>query len=199
LAGARYDTPDLTDGRVVGEVRSRFGRNEWIQIVIELVYLLLVLLFCSFFLIWIGYCAGAPKIGPNNTPIEQSLPFGLLYPRDRHLVIWLSVALSGVVGGASFALKWLYHSVARDLWNHDRIVWRLVVPILSGVLAVFVGFMVASGILPFLSTTTFDHFYKSLGVGFFVGYFSDNVLARLQRLAVQWFGTASDKIKSADQ
>lgn len=190
--------PDLSDGREIGEVRSRFGLKEWGQIAVELAYLLMVLAFCSGMLIWIGYCAGAPKFGPNNAPFEQTLPFGLLYPRDRHLVIWLSVALSGVVGGTSFALKWLYHSVARDLWNHDRIIWRLVVPVLSGVLAVFVGFMVTSGLLPFVATTTFDHFYKALGVGFFVGYFSDNVLARLQRLAVQWFGVASDKIKSAD-
>jgi hypothetical protein len=101
-----------------------------------------------------------------------------------------------VVGGTSFALKWLYHSVAKDSWNHDRFIWRLVVPILSGVFAVFVGFMVASGIVPFLNTDAFNHFYKSLGAGFFIGYFSDNVLAKLQRLANQWFGLAGGKVQS---
>lgn len=147
-------------------------------------------------LVRIGYCASAPKFDQNHVPIEQPLPFGLLYPVDRRLVIWLSVALSGVVGGTAFALKWHYHSVAKDMWNHDRIIWRIVVPILSGVFAVFVGFMVTSGIVPFLSTNAFDHFYKSLGGGFFIGYFSDNVLAKLQRLANQWFGLAGGNVKS---
>jgi hypothetical protein len=164
-----------------------------------LTYLLSVLALCGWLLVAIGYRAAAPEFGLNNIPIEQSLPFGLSYPRDRQFVIWLSVALSGVVGGTSFALKWLYHSVAKDAWNHDRIVWRLVVPILSGVFSVFVGFMVASGIVPFLNTNAFDHFYKSLGVGFFIGYFSDNVLAKLQRLANQWFGLAGGKVKSDDE
>ena len=155
----------------------------------------MVLAFCSWLLISIGYCAGAPRFNQNNTVIEQSLPFGLSYPRDRQFTIWLCVALSGTVGGTSFTLKWLYHTIAKDTWHHDRIIWRLVVPILSGVFAVFVGFMVASGLVPFLNTKAFDQFYWSLAVGFFIGYFSDNVLAKLQRLANQWFGLAGGKVK----
>ena len=151
---------------------------------------------CSGLLITIGYQAAANQPGLADKPIEHAMLFGLSYPRDRQFLIWVSVSLSGVVGGTAFALKWLYHSVARDTWNHDRIIWRLVVPVLSGVLAVFVGFMVASGIVPFLNTKAFDHFYEALGIGFFIGYFSDNVLAKLQRLANQWFGVAGGKVKS---
>jgi hypothetical protein len=111
------------------------------------------------------------------------------FPRQRSFLVWICVALSGAVGGATFALKWLYHTVAKGIWNRDRILWRLTVPLISGILALFLGFMIVSGLVPFLNGRSFDNFYVALGFGFFTGYFSDNVLGALQRLALQLFGT----------
>jgi fructose-specific phosphotransferase system IIC component len=107
----------------------------------------------------------------------------------------VTVALSGVVGGTAFALKWLYHSVAKWLWNSDRILWRLIVPHLSGMLALFVAAMITSGIVSVFNAEFFSNFYGALGGGFFIGYFSDNVLAALQNLAVKWFGTVDKRFQ----
>jgi len=137
-------------------------------------------------------------VAPDSPADAGHLPFDIAYPRDRRFLIWLSVALSGSAGGTAFALKWLYHSVAKWTWNRDRILWRLIVPPLSGVFAVFVAFMVSAEIVPFLNAKAFDSFYRALGAGFLLGYFSDNVLAALQNLAVRWFGTVDTKFKGSD-
>lgn len=140
-------------------------------------------------LIWIGYYVAVPS--PEDV---RKLPIaGLIYPRDRTLILWVSIALSGVAGGASFDLKWLYHSVAKWTWNRDRLLWRLMVPFLSGTLAVFVAMMIRSGVVSFLNAAFFDNFYGGLSAGFLIGYFSDNVLAALQNLAVKWFGTVDKR------
>ncbi len=191
LLSANTPPPVLSDGRRPGQIQSRFGRRAWVQIWFELAYLTGWLATCTWILLTIGYHVGAPEAAKANP-----LPFGLAYPRDRQLLIWIALTTSGSVGGTAFALKWLYHSVAKDIWNVDRLVWRMVVPGLSGVFAVFVAFMVAAGIVPFLNTKAFDQFYRALGMGFLVGYFSDNVLAKLQNLANQWFGVAGGKVKS---
>lgn len=175
---------ELTDGREPGDYETRYGWSAWAQIGLEFLFLVSVLGFISYALLTIGALVAA------DAPADAgSLPFGLKYPEDRRFLIWLSLALSGSAGGTAFALKWLYHSVAKWSWNRDRILWRMIVPILSGVFAVFVAFMVAAEIVPFLNSKAFDNFYRALGSGFLLGYFSDNVLAALQNLAIRWFGT----------
>ena len=66
------------------------------------------------------------------------------------------------------------------------------VPLLSGVLALFTAFMVSSGIVPILNRTVFDSPKVGAAFGFFVGFFSDNLLAGLQRAAKQLLGTLED-------
>jgi hypothetical protein len=55
--------------------------------------------------------------------------------------------------------------------------------------ALFTGFLFASGIIPFLKNETFDELYTLLGMGFVFGYFSDNILAAMYNLAQKVFGT----------
>lgn len=109
------------------------------------------------------------------------------------MLLAITVTLSGVAGGAAFALKWLYHSVAKWSWNRDRILWRLIVPFLSGSLAFFVSTMISADLISVFNSGFFQNFYGALGGGFFIGYFSDNVLAALQNLAVKWFGTVDKR------
>lgn len=150
----------------------------------------MVLLTCTLGLAWIGYHVAPPSPADNQTAILLGLP--IAYPKDRTFLLWLSVGLSGMVGGSCFALKWLYHSVAKGLWNRDRVLWRLIVPVLSGSVAVFVSMLVASGVLSLIDSKFFSNFYGATGTGWLVGYFSDNVLASLQKLAHKWFGTVDD-------
>ena len=49
--------------------------------------------------------------------------------------------------------------------------------------------MITAGIISVFNEDFFRDFYGALGGGFFIGYFSDNVLAALQNLAIKWFGT----------
>jgi hypothetical protein len=180
----------LTDGRAPGNFVSRYPARAWWQIGIEFSYLVGVLAAISVALLYIGALVAA------DTPADAgNLVFGIKYPEDRRFLIWLSIALSGSAGGTAFALKWLYHSVAKWTWNRDRLLWRLIVPALSGVFAVFVAFMVSAEIVPFLNAKAFDSFYRALGSGFLLGYFSDNVLAALQNLAIRWFGTVDKPSK----
>jgi hypothetical protein len=177
------DVPDVSDGRRSGDFTSRYPCNAWVQITLEFVYLCAVLGIAGALLFWVGYDLALCARQPDRN-VLSALECGV----HRELVIWLAISLAGICGGASFALKWHYHAVARWLWNRDRVIWRLTVPILSGVLAVFVAFMIAGGIVPFFNKHAFDNFYIALGFGFFAGYFSDHVLAALQRLAKHTFG-----------
>lgn len=181
---------ELTDGREPGNFRSRYPASAWAQIAGEFAFLVTILVLVAHALLIIGRLVGADSPADAGT-----LPFNIEYPEDRRFLIWVALALSGVAGGTAFALKWLYHSVAKWTWNRDRILWRLIVPALSGVFAVFVAFMVSAEIVPFLNSKAFDSFYRALGAGFLLGYFSDNVLAALQNLAVRWFGTVDSRFK----
>lgn len=184
---------ELTDERPPGHFVSRYPLSAWAQIGFEFLFLITVLGLIALALLQIGSLVAADSPADTGT-----LPFGLRYPEDRRFLIWVSIALSGSAGGTAFALKWLYHSVAKWTWNRDRLLWRFIVPPLSGVFAVFVAFMVASEIVPFLDSKAFDSFYRALGGGFLLGYFSDNVLAALQNLAVRWFGTVDSRFKHHD-
>jgi hypothetical protein len=64
--------------------------------------------------------------------------------------------------------------------------------VISGIVAVFVSFLVISGIIPFLSRASINNFYAALGLGFVAGFFSDNVIAALQNTAKRIFGTTKD-------
>ncbi|MGH7021977.1 MAG: hypothetical protein ACREEB_00140 [Caulobacteraceae bacterium] len=123
-----------------------------------------------------------------NTPLLADTPNIV-----RVLQLWLAVFFSGVLGGATFSTKWLYHSVSWNEWNRDRVVWRLSVPILGGLMAVFTGCMIMSGIIPLLSKDLFGRMVSGSGFGFFVGLFADNFLAALQKFATRLLGTLGRK------
>jgi hypothetical protein len=130
--------------------------------------------------------AKAVVLGPPHSFFPDI--FGTL-PNNMPLLVWAAAALAGACGGAASALKWLYHSIAKQQWHRDRVVWRVVVPPLSSLLSVFAGLMIVSGLIPFFSKTPFDSPATGAAFGFFVGLFSDNLLASLQKLAFRIFGT----------
>ncbi len=108
---------------------------------------------------------------------------------DLTALKWIALWVAGLMGGTVFALKWLYHSVAKGLWNQDRLLWRLIVPFNSATVAIFTGFLASSGMVPFLKGEAFDAPLPNLAFGFVFGYFSDNILAALQNFAQKIFGT----------
>lgn len=186
------DLASLTDGRREGEYKSVYPIWAWVQIVFELSYLLSVL----------GLCFAALILLAEYVLLEKQSGlvhnhFGAL-PKSMPLVTWAAVGFSGACGGCASSLKWLYHGIAKQRWHRDRLVWRITVPVLSAVLAVFVGLMIVSGLVPFLSKTPLTSPEAGAALGFFVGFFSDNVLSGLQKIAFRVFGTV-DKGSGPDK
>ena len=178
---------DYSDSRPKGDYESRYSGRAWLQIGGEGTYLLLVMVICAIHLLFLLW-------RPQSVLSELALVFRIQSTGDlpyvTHVVrLWLTVFFSGVLGGATFSLKWLYHSVSWMEWNRDRIVWRISVPIIGGLLAVFTGCMVMSGIIPLLTKELFSRLPSCAGFGFFVGLFADNFLAALQTFAKKLLGT----------
>jgi hypothetical protein len=97
--------------------------------------------------------------------------------------------LAGELGGILFAMKWLYHSVARGLWNQDRRLWRLFTPHLSGGLAFAFYALISSELLSIFSRSGVDSGTSVLAISFLVGYFSDSATAKMTEVARTIFGT----------
>jgi hypothetical protein len=186
------DLASLTDGRQIGDFRSAYPFSAWIQIICELTYLItfLVLSFTALVLL-AKYVVLEETTGPVYALIGEAR-------RTTQLVVWAAVTLSGACGGCASSLKWLYHAVAKKRWHRDRIVWRLIVPVLSATLSVFAGLMIISGLIPFLSKAPLTAPGAGAAFGFFVGFFSDNVLAGLQKVAYRMFGTLDKGSPPAD-
>lgn len=187
------DLAKLTDGRKPGDYASRYPISAWLQICVELTYLLGVTAFAAAGLVVL---AKTVLLGPPQVFFPEL--FGA-YPQNRELLVWIAAGLAGACGGCASALKWLYHTVAKQQWHRDRVIWRIVVPPLSSILSVFTGLMIVSGLIPFFSKTPFTSPATGAAFGFFVGMFSDNLLASLQKLAFQIFGTLDRKADSQSE
>jgi hypothetical protein len=173
----------LTDGRDKGYFQTRYPFRAWLHISLELFVLVGALIFALHELVMV-----AISVNNNSTFSTLIYDFGT-YPDNHDVIAWLVLGLSGFVGGLATSLKWLYHTVAKHSWNRDRTIWRLIVPGLSAVLATFSGMMISAGLLPpIFNMDTFSGLIFNAGFGFFLGLFSDNLLASLQRLAVTVFG-----------
>jgi hypothetical protein len=181
------DLNSLTDGRDEGAYATRYGVGAWFQIALELSYLVGMLSTALVGLVLMAKYAVFKE--------QSGLIFSLLGPVEhgKTLLLYATISLSGICGGCSSALKWLYHSVAKQRWHRDRVVWRLTVPPLSGTLAVFTGMMIVSGLVPFLARSWLTSLTAAAAFGFFVGLFSDNLLAALEKIAFNIFGTMNDR------
>lgn len=171
----------LTDGRPLWDWPSRYARVAWIWISTELLYLTTALGFGLLTLYQISVASHGRLPAPFWRLLLEGSSHGML--------TWGAVAVGGGCGGCAFALKWLYHGVAYGKWHQDRLVWRLIVPLLAGVLALFTALMISAGVIPIFNHTIFSTPKVGAAFGFFVGFFSDNVLAALQRVADQTLGT----------
>lgn len=176
---------EYSDGRERGEWESEYPAAAWRQIAFEAIYLLALSLIAAVHLVCL---AAAPSsiigfyLGLLSIPTPDIAQIEVVR-------LWLTVFFAGILGANVFALKWLYHTVSWKLWNQDRIVWRLFVPLQGGMLAVFTGCMILAGIVPLLNSGMFARCVTAAGYGFFVGLFADNFVAALQKLAKSLLGT----------
>lgn len=173
-----FGASDSTDNRKLLEWRSRYPAEALREINIEAIYLGALLLLTPWLLL--AFLCHAPE-----------LFWKYLDPRYQEVVSTYGMAWTGgILGGTLFAIKWLYHVVAKELWNLDRRLWRLFTPHISGGLAFAVTALISSGIIKILDARAANSHSVVVGLAFLVGYFSDNAVAKLTEVANTLFGTS---------
>lgn len=176
----------LLDGREQGDAKSRYSLWENVQIYVEALLLVgIIVIGLYLFAMQLADTGDALKKAalatpPTNPAIDRA---ALLHVK--------SLFLSGLLGGSVFSLKWLYHSIANGIWNRDRFLWRFGVPLIGGVLGVFVTFVTSRTVGVAFDAASLDSvdFYVRCGFAFLIGIFADGVVAFLERLARRIFGT----------
>lgn len=86
---------------------------------------------------------------------------------------------SGLLGGATFGMKYFYRVVARGLWNEDRVFWRLFSPII----AISLSVVMAAIMIKDISTSS----SLAVVIGFLTGYFSDEAVSKMYDVACVLF------------
>ena len=106
---------------------------------------------------------------------------------------WFICYFLGGLGGTTFSIKWLMHSVGTGKWHEDRLYWRIFVPLIAGIYSVVIHSMSSSGLV---SPRAGDGSLASIvSLSFLVGYFSDGVSGVLTNVANAVFGTVVEKKK----
>ena len=105
----------------------------------------------------------------------------------------IAIFFTGCVGGVTFSMKWLVHSVAKGKWHQDRRYWRIMVPVMGGVYACVVMTLFGSGLLATQPSEQSTLTGSTAALAFLVGYFSDGVSGLLSNVANAVFGTLERK------
>lgn len=175
--GFAPDEPD--DGRNEGDWASRYNdptARKGIRLEAAFLVILFIATPVALFLVW-----------SNRLALLLCIPSG--NPTDQFNSV-LFLALGGLLGGVLFGMKWLYHVVARNIWNEDRRLWRLLTPLISSGLAFAVGMVIKSDLFGFLDPDALKKPSSSFALGFLIGYFSDSALAKMAEVAQSLFGSA---------
>lgn len=171
---------DLTDDRPKGDWDSKYDINAQKGIRWEKKYIIILLVCCLVIPLIFG-------IVSNRCFWGFTCDFDNL---KKYIFAWFG----GTLGGTLFSLKWLVHSVAKNTWNIDRRMWRIFTPHLSGVLAFIIILLVNSEIFKLIDIKTLS-IHKCYGIGFLVGYFSDNAIGKLTEIAQVLFGSSISQRK----
>jgi hypothetical protein len=175
------ENAEHTDGRALGDWKSRFDGDASKEINAEAWILVGAL---ALFLTSAGFCLGLAR---------QTVEINLGFAKLGISFELLATFFTGCVGGVTFSMKWLIHSVAKAKWNLDRRYWRLMVPLIGGVYACVVVTLFNSGMLGSAAPTEIPAIGKTAALAFLVGYFSDGVSGLLSNIANAVFGTLEKK------
>jgi len=183
---AGFGQSDPTDSRERLDWTSKYSDpTAHAEIRFEAIYLG-VLLFSAplvMLVLWLGW----PRswLGIPESQYRIVLKFGLAWA-------------AGTLGGVLYDLKWLYHSVARQLWHLDRRLWRVFIPHIFGGLAFGVIALIESEIIRVFDRTITSRSVTVVGTAFLIGYFSDSSIAKLTEIAETLFGTTRSREKHSD-
>lgn len=173
---------DYTDGRPKGNWETKYPpqAKKWIRI--EATYLALLFFAClgSFFYILHELC--------DSFAADGAAAAGDTAQNCRPFLVYLAALVTGILGGCSYGIKWMYHSVAKQIWHEDRRLWRLLTPFLSGVVSLFMVLLMSSGLLQIFDKEFMQRPIAIIAFSFIAGYFSDKALAKMAELADTLFG-----------
>jgi len=171
---------DLTDGREKGDWQSRYETAAQSQIKKERNFLLVILSVGFLLTILMGLYFDSCLFSSNNC-----------FEGAKYYVF---AFLGGTLGGTIFSIKWLIHSVAKNTWNMDRHLWRIMTPVLSSAIALLFVVLLNTDVFT-IETAKSSSIYKAYGIGALVGYFSDNAIGKLTEIAQVLFGSSNAKSK----
>jgi hypothetical protein len=176
---------DYTDGRKTGDWETRYPdkARKWIRIEAAYLILLSLLSFGGFLYILYGL-THRPECVPDS--VSSNGP---------SFTICLGALACGVLGGCTFGVKWLIHGVAKQMWHEDRRLWRFLTPPFSGVVAMFMLFLIASDLLRIFDKELIQRPFAILAFSFLVGYCSDRAIGKMAELTDTLLG-AVEKAES---
>ncbi|MBY8823746.1 hypothetical protein [Sphingomonas colocasiae] len=173
---------DYTDGRKPWQWESKYPLEARREMNVE-TYTLIFMLVIS--ILGAGICLGLAdqNISISLGNAKLSISFRLL-----------AIFCTGSVGGITFSIKWLIHSVAKGKWHLDRRYWRLMTPAIGGAYACVVMTLFASGMFAAQTAAApASGIAPTAALAFLVGYFSDGVSGLLSNIANAVFGTLEKK------
>lgn len=103
-------------------------------------------------------------------------------------------ALGGIIGGLLHSLKWFYRTIGDGEWEYDRLWWRFMNPLVSGVMGFSIYIVFRSGIDPKWTNAPGLPSKETLyaySIGFLTGLFADNAMNKLRDVAHVFFGSSS--------
>lgn len=179
---AAFAPANPTDNRKPLDWESKYPARARTEIWRESWYLAGLLLITPILMVALWLEAPKNLLGLTDQKYAPMMKYGLAW-------------LGGMLGGTLFALKWLYHSVARQIWHMDRRPWRVFTPHISGGLATGVTALISSGVFRIFDQRAMGSRSLVIGVAFLVGYFSDSAIAKLTEIAETLFGASRGREK----
>ena len=180
---ATWAPVDYTDGKKKGEWQSSYPPEARKRIRLEVTFLVCVLVASLAGVLWIVFQAcEAQGSGTAGDAVQGSRRLSPMF------LGFLGSCVSGMLGGCCFGLKCMYHFVAKQMWHEDRRLWRMLAPVLSGVVALFAVLLVSSGLLQIFDKTLVESPIRVVAFSCLVGYFSDKALAKMADVADTLFG-----------
>ena len=164
---------DLTDGREPGDWLSRYKPEAWKFIWQEAIYLVVFMVVALVLMLFVWLRRPQVLLHLSETDTHTF---------SKYAFAWLS----GALGGILFAMKWLYHTVAKRTWHMDRRLWRYLTPLISGGLAFFTVAIVES--VARFDPAVVSTNARTVAFSFLIGFFSDNALAKLAEVAETLLG-----------
>jgi hypothetical protein len=124
------------------------------------------------------------------------------YP-DAFWAYAVLAGVAGIIGGLMHSLKWFYRTISSGEWEWDKVWWRFMNPLVSGVMGLSIYIVFRSGIEAKQAAGTAISGREGLyaySIGFLTGLFADNAMGKLRDIAYVLFGPtapAASKPKSS--